>query len=106
MAETRTQKLCGHYTTLLDGCATPDHAAAGAPSQRLCAGIPARPWRAPGRRSETETAAPAAANAQCPAFTSAATVNQSSVTPAFSPWLKYQPCSPGKRWLGSEALVA
>src|SRR5437867_2862410 len=43
---------------------------------------------------------------QCPAFTSAATVNQSSVIPAFSPWLKYQPCSPGKRWLGSEALVA
>src|SRR5207249_3951769 len=43
---------------------------------------------------------------QCPAATSAATVNQSSVMPCFSPWLKYQPCSPGKRWLGSAALVA
>src|SRR5207248_2255473 len=43
---------------------------------------------------------------QCPAFTSAATVKNSSLIPAFSPWLKYQPCSPGKRGLGSDALVA
>jgi hypothetical protein len=36
----------------------------------------------------------------------AATVNQASVLPTISPWLKYHhPSSPGKRRLGSAALV-
>src|SRR4029453_4910403 len=55
------------------------------------------PPREPSSRSHTY---------QRPAATSAATVNQSSVIPAFSPWLKYQPCSPGNRGLGSDAFVA
>jgi len=33
-------------------------------------------------------------------------VNQSSAIPAFSPWLKYHPCSPGNRGLGNDARVA
>jgi len=37
---------------------------------------------------------------------SSAIVNWSSVVPAAAPWCQYQPGSPGKRWLGSDALVA
>ena len=41
-------------------------------------GAPAAPPASPRRRTETPR--------QCPAFTRAATVNQSSAIPAFSPW--------------------
>ena len=58
------------------------------------------------RRGRWRVATGPALRGQRPAATSAATVNQSSVIPAFSPWWKYQPCSPGNRGLGSDAFVA